>query len=158
MWVPFLCMFKICHGMKICHDLWPTDVLFPTHVGKLHRFSLTFFIEWGRRDATGVLSSRLGLPPDSSASNSLKIKAFCSLVWWHDLRHWALWSLNWNRNICFSWCSRLLAFRLNFIPLVLLGLQFTNCRSWDFSDSNLHEPMSCNKSLCLYLPIFVVVI
>ena len=85
MWVPFLCMFKICHGMKICHDLWPTDVLFPTNVGKLHRFSLTFFIEWGRRDATGVLPSRLGLPPDSSASNSLKTKAFCSLIWWHDL-------------------------------------------------------------------------
>ena len=55
MWVPPLCMFKICHGMKICRDLWTTDILFPTHVGKLHRLSVTFFIEWGCRDAIGVL-------------------------------------------------------------------------------------------------------
>ena len=41
--------------------------------------------------------------------------------------------------------------RTETIPLILLGLQVAECRSWDFSDSILYEPIPCNKSLSVQI-------
>lgn len=62
---------------------------------------------------------------------------------------WAWQLLDWNLYHWLSWFSALWT-QTGTIPLILLGLQLADCRSWDFSASVIVEPISCHLFLSVY--------
>ena len=136
----FMCQLDWAMG---CPDIWPNTVLSVFMRMFLERLT-SELVDWVKQ----IGFPNVGGPhpiEDLHRTKELNKKEIYFLI--IQLGHWSSPALKWNLYHQLSWFSGLQTWT-GTTPLVLLGLQLADCRTWDLSASiivwanSYHKPLS----------------